>query len=75
MTGISIFGNMSVGVRRITTGARIRMSRATTMKVYVRFMASLTIHIFGPARRPHAGCQASCKHLAKVAGSRFQQIQ
>src|SRR6266404_2275855 len=45
ITGILILGKMSVGVRRIITGLRIRISRARTMKVYGRFKASRTIHI------------------------------
>src|ERR1700691_1025532 len=36
---------MSVGVRRITIGLRIRTSSASTMNVYGRSSASLTIHM------------------------------
>ena len=44
-TGILMFGKMSVGVRRIenTPSSVIRM--ASTIKVYGRLSASLTIHI------------------------------
>ena len=34
------------GVRRMTTGAAMRMSSARTINVYGRFRASLTIHIW-----------------------------
>ncbi len=33
ITGMSMLGNMSVAVRRMTTGLAMRMSRASTMKV------------------------------------------
>jgi hypothetical protein len=33
ITGILMFGKMSVGVRNIITGLRIKMSTARTMKV------------------------------------------
>src|SRR5580658_7461844 len=45
MTGMSTLGKMSVGVRRITTGLRRRINKATTTKVYGRLRATLTIHI------------------------------
>src|ERR1700761_1711128 len=40
-----MLGKMSVGVRRIITGARTRISSASTMKVYGRLRATLTIHM------------------------------
>src|ERR1700720_1372599 len=46
ITGISIFGKMSVGVRSITSGLRTKISSAKTIKVYGRLRASLTIHIY-----------------------------
>ena len=45
MTGMSIFGKMSVGVRRMTAGLSKRMRIARTMNVYGRLRASLTIHM------------------------------
>src|SRR5258708_429091 len=45
MTGISMSGKMSVGVRRTTTGVRIRISSAITMNVYGLRSAKATIHI------------------------------
>src|SRR5438034_5453702 len=45
MTGMSISGKMSVGVRTTTTGVRSRISRAITTKVYGRRSAKATIHI------------------------------
>jgi hypothetical protein len=33
MTGMLIFGKMSTGVRRITTGLMIRIAKASTMNV------------------------------------------
>src|SRR6185369_10492800 len=45
ITGISMLGKMSVGVRRITTGAAMRIRSARTINVYGRFSATLTIHI------------------------------
>src|SRR5580658_5857742 len=50
MTGMSIFGKMSVGVRRITAGLSKRIRIATTMNVYGRLRANLTIHMDSPWR-------------------------
>src|SRR5271166_3470448 len=44
-TGILILGKMSVGVRRITTGAAMRINSARTINVYGRLRATLTIHM------------------------------
>src|ERR1022692_2588746 len=44
-TGILMLGKMSVGVRRMTTGAAMRINSARTINVYGRLRASLTIHI------------------------------
>ncbi len=51
ITGISMFGKISVGVRKIMTGLRTKMSTARTMKVYGRSSATRTIHI---SRTPYA---------------------
>src|ERR1700732_3243962 len=48
MTGMSTFGKMSVGVRRMTAGLSKRMRMARTTNVYGRLRASLTIHISSP---------------------------
>src|SRR5579862_23835 len=45
MTGMSMFGKMSVGVCWIIAKPRITISKATTTNVYGRLSASLTIHI------------------------------
>src|SRR2546428_7842378 len=45
ITGMLIFGKISVGVRRIMTGLANRISSAKTINVYGRFRATLTIHI------------------------------
>src|ERR1700722_11151123 len=45
ITGISMFGKISVGVRKIMMGLRTKMSTARTMKVYGRSRATRTIHI------------------------------
>ena len=45
ITGILMFGKMSVGVRRMATGLMMRISRARTMNVYGRSSATRTIHI------------------------------
>src|ERR1700678_321236 len=45
ITGMLMLGKMSVGVRRITTGLKIRIKRASTIKVYGRSNATRTIHI------------------------------
>src|ERR1700721_973269 len=45
MTGMSMFGKISVGVCRITTGLNIKMSKPRTMNVYGRLRAILTIHM------------------------------
>ena len=43
--GMSIFGKMSVGVRRMTAGLSKRIRIARTTNVYGRSRASLTIHM------------------------------
>src|SRR5579864_1837022 len=48
MTGMSIFGKMSVGVRRMTAGLSKRMRIARTTNVYGRLRANLTIHMDVP---------------------------
>src|SRR5690348_9430174 len=48
MTGMSIFGKMSVGVRRMTAGLSKRMRIARTTNVYGRLRANLTIHMNSP---------------------------
>src|SRR4029077_17439569 len=45
MTGMSIFGKMSVGVRRMTAGLSKRMRIARTTNVYGRLRANRTIHM------------------------------
>src|SRR5580658_1897902 len=45
MTGMSILGKMSVGVRRMTAGLNKRIRIARTTNVYGRLRASLTIHM------------------------------
>src|SRR4029077_20654947 len=50
ITGMSIFGKISVGVRRIMTGLNTKMRTARTMKVYGRSRATRTIHI---GKSPH----------------------
>src|ERR1700727_1849551 len=42
---MSMFGKISVGVWRITTGLNIKMSKPRTMNVYGRLRAILTIHM------------------------------
>src|ERR1700737_5419782 len=44
-TGILMFGKMSVGVRKIASVPRIKIKIASTMNVYGRFSATLTIHM------------------------------
>src|ERR1035441_2627453 len=75
MTGILISGKISVGVRRITTGARIRISSATTINVYGRLRASRTIHILVKAvahARPAAE-RAKHRDWAQSAGCESRQ--
>jgi hypothetical protein len=45
MTGISILGKISVGVRRITIGLAMRINNARTINVYGRERAVLISHI------------------------------
>src|SRR2546428_941058 len=52
ITGMSMLGKISVGVRRMMTGLASRISSATTAKVYGRCSATLTIHML--CRRPRA---------------------
>jgi hypothetical protein len=47
-----MLGKISVGVRKMTTGLRIRMSSAKTINVYGRFRATLTIHMLFPRLPP-----------------------
>src|SRR5580692_11609336 len=51
ITGMSILGKISVGVRRIMTGLKTKISTARTMKVYGLSRATRTIHI---CRTPYA---------------------
>src|SRR6267143_1853038 len=44
-TGMLMFGKMSVGVRKIESVPRIKIRIASTMNVYGRFSATLTIHM------------------------------
>lgn len=44
-TGMSMFGKISVGMRMTASGPRMKSSTASTMKVYGRRSASLTIHM------------------------------
>src|SRR5437879_2976041 len=53
-TGMSIFGKMSVGVRRIESTPMIRMRMDNTTNVYGRLSASATIHII-PSNVQRAG--------------------
>src|SRR5271155_2025749 len=74
-TGILIFGKMSVGVRRMTMGPRIKSSRATTTKVYGRRSASRTIHIISsgytktPAGQGHPQTKMFKKELCEAPPS------
>src|SRR5215470_16385138 len=47
MTGILMFGKMSVGVRKSTIGVRRMMTSAITINVYGLWRAKRTIHITG----------------------------
>src|SRR5260370_20838233 len=60
ITGISMFGKISVGVRKIMIGLRTKMSTAKTMKVYGRSRATRTIHI---TRTPYIPIAASTRDL------------
>src|SRR5882757_2196520 len=51
-TGMLISGKISVGVRRTTTGVRIRISSAITTNVYGLRSANATIHIDYSLGRP-----------------------
>jgi len=44
-TGILMLGKMPAGVRKITTGAAMRINSARTINVYGRLRATLAIHI------------------------------
>src|SRR5258708_16549332 len=62
ITGISIFGKISVGVRRIMTGLRTKISTARTMKVYGRSRATRTIHI---SETPHLQLAKQSRELQR----------
>src|ERR1700691_1422165 len=51
ITGMSIFGKMSTGVRTIDTTPRIRIRIEATIKVYGRRNASRTIHMCSALQR------------------------
>src|SRR5271154_6070262 len=55
-TGMLMFGKISVGVRMIASGPRMNKSTATTMNVYGRLKASLTIHINGVLAAVRQAC-------------------
>ena len=71
ITGMLMFGKISVGVRKIMTGLRTKMSTARTMKVYGRSSATRTIHIartpYNPSANSSPGASASLDML--IAGS------
>ena len=50
MTGMLMFGKISVGVRNAASGPMIKMSSASTMNVYGRSSAMRTMPIMGNAR-------------------------
>ena len=54
-TGMSMFGNTSLGVRWIVVAPRSMMTRAITKNVYFRESASLTIHMGNRCTVHHAG--------------------
>src|ERR1700689_1043678 len=61
ITGMSIAGKISVGVRMNTMGVIKMMINANTMNVYGRLRASLTIHImFRPSRSLDAHREPVC---------------
>jgi len=68
-----IFGKMSVGVFRIATGLRIRISKARTMKVYGRSRAIFTIHISLP--RNATDLPISLAAVLQRLGSLFRLIE
>src|SRR5580693_1583466 len=78
MTGMSMSGKMSVGIRRIVTTPRMAMSIDITTNVYGRLSGRRTSHIMlaacfpGPPRCVRCGttvlgCEGSCmKHRGRV---------
>src|SRR5258708_2565771 len=54
ITGMLIFGNISVGVRMIASGPRMRRSMARTTNVYGLRRASRTIHIIHSNASAHS---------------------
>src|SRR5882757_510449 len=72
ITGMLIFGNMSVGVRTIASGPRIRSSMASTTNVYGLRRASRTIHMIHSTASARSEASrkvtAKTKHLAFHSG-------
>src|SRR3984893_10781730 len=73
ITGISIFGKISVGVRRIMTGLKTKISTARTMKVYGRSSATRTIHIIGPLALESRTNRAGHENQMRPYGLLMQQ--
>src|ERR1700685_86379 len=65
-TGILMLGKMSVGVRRMTIGARSNSSSETTTKVYGRLNASRTIHIIFSGRVPLGACSVADQQRSRI---------
>src|SRR6266853_6817454 len=68
---MSMFGKMSVGVVKMTTGLRSRISSASTMKVYGRSRATLIIHMrrsFLNSSEGHGPREAALAHFANQSG-------
>src|SRR5438132_10239537 len=75
MTGMSIFGKMSVGVRRMTAGLNKRMRMARTMNVYGRLRANLTIHMDSPLLGDGVHRKIRCSRTCLQFFSKFSDTE
>src|SRR5579859_2705746 len=77
MTGMSISGKMSAGIRWMVTTPRMTMSIAITTKVYGRRSAIRTSHIvaLGPAGEEHRGGVRSNRSGPDVHSGEAQDIR
>src|SRR5260370_34275977 len=71
---MSMFGKISVGVLRMITGLRIRISSASTMEVYGRSRATLIIHMSQILRRMWAQRRPKLLHKPWPARGRVAHL-
>ena len=73
ITGMSMLGKMSAGVRLMTTGLAIRIRRATITKVYGRCSATLTTHM--PSSTPRVALRFQAVAFLRKSEQTVAEVQ